>query len=37
MLLARADEAPVSAAARNVRLWHKADIGTVLNDVRFWG
>jgi hypothetical protein len=21
----------------NVRFWHKADIGTVLNDVRFWG
>jgi hypothetical protein len=19
------------------RFWHKVDIGTVLNDVRFWG
>jgi hypothetical protein len=21
----------------DVRFWHKADIATVLNDVRFWG
>jgi hypothetical protein len=21
----------------DVRYWHKADIGTVLNDVCFWG
>jgi hypothetical protein len=23
--------------AADVRFWHKADIATVLNDVRFWG
>jgi hypothetical protein len=26
-----------STAAQNVRYWHKADIATVPNDVRFWG
>jgi hypothetical protein len=25
------------AAAQNVRFWHKADIATVPNDVRFRG
>jgi len=25
------------AAAQSVRLWHKADITTVLINVRFWG
>ena len=26
-----------SKMVRNVRYWHKADIPTVLIDVRFWG
>jgi ABC-type uncharacterized transport system substrate-binding protein len=25
------------SATQNVRFWHKADIATVLNDVRYWG
>jgi hypothetical protein len=25
------------AKQRDVRYWHKADIATVPNDVRFWG
>ena len=29
--------APVSAAARNVCFWHKADITIALTNVRFWG
>ena len=27
----------ISNSRLNVRYWHKADIATVLNDVRFWG
>jgi hypothetical protein len=39
-----AEECPLSGLKRksgqdtfNVRFWHKADIATVPNDVRFWG
>jgi len=27
----------ISAAAQNVRFWHKADMAIALGDVRFWG
>jgi hypothetical protein len=28
---------PASAAAQNVRYWHKADTPVAITNVRFWG